>query len=474
MGSCSGKGVVDAGEGLDGPHRAVDDEGVEPRVVVGVEPRRAEAGVRQAGRPEPRLGAPVGEEARAVVDVERVRLGADVGHEQVAVAVAVDVAHVDPHARLRRPDRVDGHPGEQRVVPEAPPALVHPQLVGLAVVGDVDVDQAVRVQVRGDDAEGGAVGRVDAGLGRHVGEGAVAAVPIEAIGLIGIALRGAVARLGGRRPAPVAVSRRVVDVVADVEVEPAVVIRVDEGGRHPPEGVVGAAGRADVGERAVAVVPEELVGPLPRSVEVGPAVVVEVAGGHPHAVGADVEAAPRRHVGEAQRAGAVGADLEVVAVEAVGQRPPRRRRKQRIVQRPAGPEHLPLKQVDVEVAVVVEVEQGPARAEDLVEVVLAGHAVEMDEVDARRRPVREPRLTGRGPGRGGRIDGSARCGSRGLPAGRREEGQSPDRPSPSNRRPFRSLQPHLSCTPGVADAPARGEGEACASTWSINDGMPGS
>ena len=306
---------------------------------------------------------------------------------------------------------------------------------------------------------------VDARLGRHVGERAVPAVPVEAIGLIGIALRGAVARLVGRGPAPVAVSRLVVDVVADVEVEPAVVVGVDERGGHAPEGVVGAAGRADVGEGAVAVVPEELVGPLPRAIEVGPAVVVEVAGGHAHAVGGDVEAAARGHVGEAQGAGAPRANLEIVAVEAVGQGPPRRRRKQRIVQRPAGPEHLPLKQVDVEVAVVVEVDQGPARAEDLVEVVLAGHPVEVDEVDARfRRAVREPLLSDRGPGRGGRIDGSARGGPRRRPAGGCEGGQPPDRESRSNRRPFRSPRPHPSRTPAAAGTPEPGEGEAWPST----------
>ena len=59
------------------------------------------------------------------------------------------------------------------------------------------------------------------------------------------------------------------------------------------------------------------------------------------------------------------------------------RREQRVGQRLRA-EHLPLHQVDVEVAVVVVVEQRDAGRHDLRVVELAGHAVEVDEVETGR------------------------------------------------------------------------------------------
>ena len=96
------------------------------------------------------------------------------------------------------------------------------------------------------------------------------------------------------------------DVVADVEIEPAVAVVVEKGRRHPPAGAVGAAGSGHVGEGAVAVVLYRAVLAEKRQVEIDAAVVVEVAGGDAHPVAARVDAALLGDVGEVQGAGPVG------------------------------------------------------------------------------------------------------------------------------------------------------------------------
>src|SRR5207245_5387749 len=58
-----------------------------------------------------------------------------------------------PHARKRFSHRRDGHAARGGLVLEGAVLLVHPQAVGLAVVGDEDVGPAVAVGVGADDAE---------------------------------------------------------------------------------------------------------------------------------------------------------------------------------------------------------------------------------------------------------------------------------------------------------------------------------
>ena len=98
----------------------------------------------------------------------------------------------------------------------------------------------------------------------------------------------------GARPAS-----DVVDVVDYHQVEPAVGVVIDEAGRCTPGGIVQASLLGDVGERAVAVVPEQPDSAVFGEEDIGPAVVVDVADRHPHAVAGDVEARTRAHVGEA-------------------------------------------------------------------------------------------------------------------------------------------------------------------------------
>ena len=173
---------------------------------------------------------------------------------------------------------------------------------------------------------------------------------------------------------------RVLRVVGHVEIEPAVAVIVDKGRRDTPAGIAGAGDGGGVREGAVAVVAIEPVGAEVGDIEVGPAVVVVVAGGDAHAVAAGADAAGRGDVDKARPSAAVGPHLQVVAVQPVD-RSIRRCRADRV-------ESTALHQVDIQIAVTVEVEQRPAGTHHLAEVEAAGHAVDMRKVEpAGRRDV---------------------------------------------------------------------------------------
>ena len=165
-----------------------------------------------------------------------------------------------------------------------------------------------------------------------------------------------------------------VEVVADIEVEVAVVVEVGPGRRGRPVAVAAEPGlRGGVLEPAVAVVVIEGVGPPAGDEEVGAAVVVVVAHGDAVAV-----AAGQR--GQAGRG---------------GRRPRTGRRRgcgrggRRTAEGPARGERSPLDGVDVEPAVAVEVEDGHAAAHGLGELVeVAVPVVEGEDEAAAARPRR--------------------------------------------------------------------------------------
>ena len=225
---------------FDDGDRAVGDEQIEESVGVVVEPGRAEAGEGEAAHGETEALCGVFEESVAVVAVEGVGFAGEVRHEQVVVAVLIEVGGGDAHACLGSSVGVEGRAGGKGGVLEATLALVDPKLVGIAVVGDVDVDEVVAVEVGGGDAESAAEGLVDAGLGCGIGEAAVTVVAEKAVG-DGIVERGVavVARAGGFAAFAVLADGEV-DVVGVEEVEVAVVVIVDKGGAGAPAVVGGS------------------------------------------------------------------------------------------------------------------------------------------------------------------------------------------------------------------------------------------
>ena len=86
---------------------------------------------------------------------------------------------MDAHAGLRLAVQIDRAAPRQRKILEPPAAVVEPQLIRRAVVGDEDVDPAVAVEVAGDDAKAVADGRAYSRPIGDVGERAVAVVVVQ-------------------------------------------------------------------------------------------------------------------------------------------------------------------------------------------------------------------------------------------------------------------------------------------------------
>ena len=92
--------------------RAIDGEHVEPAVVVEVEPRRAPPRVRQAERAKARRGARRRESARVPSLTYRLRsLAGQLRHDEIFVAVVVEVAGIDAHAGFGLAVGRDRHAG---------------------------------------------------------------------------------------------------------------------------------------------------------------------------------------------------------------------------------------------------------------------------------------------------------------------------------------------------------------------------
>ena len=163
---------------------AVGREDVEPAVIVVVEQHRAPAGVlahedRQAGLVGVVLEAPRPLHLEGVVTQVR-RINID-------QAVAVDVARDRPHGRYALAVLAEGHAQLQGLIHKGALAGVHVEAVLHGVVGDIDVQKTVVVEVGRGGAHGAAVLLVEAGFLGYVGEGAVAVVAVEGTRLAAVA-----------------------------------------------------------------------------------------------------------------------------------------------------------------------------------------------------------------------------------------------------------------------------------------------
>ena len=157
------------------------------------------------------------------------------------------------------------------------------------------------------------------------------------------------------------------DVVADVQVEVAVVVEVGEGRRRRPVAVAGQTrSLRDVLESPVPAIAIQGIGSPPGHEEVGVAVVVVVADRHAVAVALGHAADPRgvRHVFER-------------AVAAVAEQAVAPGWLSRI-----GGESAPLHEIDIEPAVAVVVDQADAASGELGELVDTRLAVLVDEREA--------------------------------------------------------------------------------------------
>ncbi len=242
--------------------------------MIDIDKAGAEAGEGRAGGGEVGSSGGIGEDGVALVGVESVGFADKVGHEDVLIAVVIDIADGESHAGFRLAVIVDGRAHFKGDVDKT--ALgVEPELIGFTVVGDVDVDPAVVVEIAADDAESLTDSAGQAGGRGDIGERAIAVVVIEDIGDAGKHLRAAELLKAGGIGADLVGGDG--DIVDDVDVEKAIAVVIDERRRARPVIVGDTGGFGDLGEGAIAVVAVEPVSVEVGEVDVEVAVVVEVA-----------------------------------------------------------------------------------------------------------------------------------------------------------------------------------------------------
>ncbi len=310
----------------------------------------------------------IAKEAAAEVPVQRGRFGVKIGDDQIGKTVAVIVAKGDAHARLIAPFRPGGNARRVTDFLEPEPAKIAEQIIRGSIVGDVNVDLAIVVEVGRDDAETSAVGIGESGFFRDIDE--VAAVVAEDV--VGGAFD--FARVAREIASLVVRANHEMSVVPDhvmtnIQVEVAVSIQVGERRRSR---VVAAAGQpgvlGHVGKGAVAVVAVQRIRAQAADKHVGATVAVVVANGHAQAVVAGEGRDPGDVSHIAKRAVAFVVE-ETVTV--------RHRRGGRIVQ-----DRTALNDINIKPTVAVVVEHADAAGHRLRQVVERGFAVAKRERQA--------------------------------------------------------------------------------------------
>ena len=167
---------------------AVGGDQVEPAVEVEVGEGRPPTGERpgverQTGVIGPVLVGDATSGGRAGTP-EGVVLAEEVSDQDVGQGIAVTIAEGDPHIGLTLSIAVDRDSEHFGAVFKRPVAPVVPECIVHGVIGDQEVDTPIAVAVGRENAHA-PPGPGHASLARHVGEPAVALVPVEHIGLTG-------------------------------------------------------------------------------------------------------------------------------------------------------------------------------------------------------------------------------------------------------------------------------------------------
>ena len=182
------------------------------------------------------------------------------------------------------PILADGNSGVVGNILEVARAIVAIEIIGLAVVGDEEIEMAVLIKVSPDGRQTEALLRIgNAGVFGDFREGAVAIVVVESVGETFEAARAALdvnaVVLAGFAGAE---DREIVEtdvhVVGNEQVGPTIAVIVTERGTHGPAFVERQTGLlGDVSEGAVSVVAVEHNPVETGDQQIGPAVVIVVA-----------------------------------------------------------------------------------------------------------------------------------------------------------------------------------------------------
>ena len=160
--------------------------------------------------------------------VQRGPLEVEIGHQEIEPAIAVEVGAATPIPAWYPPSALPATPAVNAIFLELKPALVAEQEVGRSVVGDVQVDPIVVVEVRrhhaqapsiriGESSGFGHVDETPAVIAKDVVDGplVLGRITVVVFPSLVLAERGMV-----RVPA---------DVMTDVKVEVAVAVEIGEG-----------------------------------------------------------------------------------------------------------------------------------------------------------------------------------------------------------------------------------------------------
>ena len=371
----------------------------------------------------------------------------------MAVVVVVGEVHAHPGEGLAV--FVEPHAREQADLREGAVPIVVVQKALHRVIGHIDVDEAVAVVVAERHAEALAWRRRDAGLRRDVGERAVAVVAVQevrrGIEIVRVTV-GAVAWLV--LAAMAVLLEAPLQIAGHEQIEAAVVVVVEEPGAGAPSVSRDPCTGRDVGERAVSLVAIEPVAAIAGDVEIREAVVVVVADRRAHPIDA---------VGGAAETGFLclvheGA-VALLPVQAVPESRLRfvgsLSRRLRIVN------PRPVREEQIQAAVVVDVEHGHAAAHGLEQVLVRGGGMLVLKVD-RGGPGDVGELHA---GSGGRIPRREQC------QGAGDQSRATGAVHPARPSVHRSGSRSRSCRRDVASSSSR-SCFACASCFSASSFFP--
>ena len=272
---------------------------VEAAVVVRIERSEPKTENKASGCGKPSSSRPVTEQSLAMVVIERRRFAKEVGHGQIEPAVPVIVAAGHAHPRQVAAGGARRQPRRHALLDEAKAATVVEERVGRGIVGHEQINLAVLVEVGRDDSQAPTLGVEDACLGSDINKpAAVVAEDMVLCSLetvrIAVRILRALLAMARRRGCRVPLQ-----VMAYVEIEVAVTVQVGPGCRGRP---VAVAAKPDlwghVLEPAVTAVVVKGVGPPSRDEQIRKAVIVVVA--HSNA-----ETVTAGHLGQAGRGGGV-------------------------------------------------------------------------------------------------------------------------------------------------------------------------
>src|SRR5205807_3986914 len=84
------------------------------------------------------------------IHVKRIRFVHQVSDKNIFSSITVKVPCIDSHTGLSLSVPIQRSPCQECLVLECAVPLVHPELIGIAVASDVDIDPTVAVEIRSD------------------------------------------------------------------------------------------------------------------------------------------------------------------------------------------------------------------------------------------------------------------------------------------------------------------------------------